>query len=67
MIGISPQNLDILLERICPECKEIFVQKILNGFVVKDDKSRFSPDTWEWLRRYSDACFEEEHKCKEKT
>jgi len=55
---------DVVLERQCVKCKEIVTQRVLNGFVVMDEKGRLSTDTWDRLKRYSDACFEEEHKCK---
>lgn len=66
MIGISHKldnPKDIVLRRQCGKCKEIVTQVVLNGFVDLDSMSRLSIATWERLKVYSNACFEEEHKC----
>ena len=58
-------NKDIKLERQCSKCKEIVIQIVLNGFWEQDEKGRLTTDAWNRLWKYSDACFKEEHKCKD--
>jgi len=64
---VLDKQKDITLARRCPECKEICTQIVLNGFGEQDEKGRLTTDAWDRLRKYSDACFEEEHKCKPKS
>lgn len=55
---------DTIFTIVCPECKDKFEVRFVDGFIAMGPRGDIDPEEWERVKAHAGACFKEQHRCK---